>query len=184
MTVKRFFPLHGSRSYTTTVHGIIYCKATRGLTLVELVIVMAVIGGALALVFPRLDVASARLDSEARRLAMLIRHLDDSANSKKIYYRLWFRPDNERVDVEVSENGLEYAAPQDMALRAQTFRSGTDIEDVIIEGIGKVSQGEAAVVFGPGASRAFNVHLNNSGKSLTVSYNPYSGRVKVIDGRV
>lgn len=155
-----------------------------GLTLIELVIVMAVIGVALALVFPRLDFNGTRLDSEARRLAMLIRHLDDSANSKKIYYRIWFRPDNERVDVEVSGDGLVYAAPQDTALRTRTFRSGTDLVDVTIEGIGKVSRGEAAVVFSPGASRAFNVHLNNSGKTLTVSYNPYSGRVKVLDGGV
>lgn len=160
-------------------------KKVGGLTLIELVIVMAVIGVALALVFPRLDFSGSRLDSEARRLAMLIRHLDDSANSKKIYYRIWFRPDDERVDVEVSENGLEYEAPRDdAALRGRAFRSGTDLVDVTIEGIGKVSRGEAAVVFSPGASRAFNVHLNNSGKSLTVSYNPYSGRVKVLDGRV
>ncbi|MBI5235577.1 MAG: prepilin-type N-terminal cleavage/methylation domain-containing protein [Deltaproteobacteria bacterium] len=157
----------------------------KGFTLIELVIVMAVIGAALALVFPRLDFSGPRLDSEARRLAMLIRHLDDSANSKKFYYRIWFRLDNERVDVEVSVDGLEYAAPRDdKAFLAQTFRHGTDLEDVTIEGMGKVSRGEAAVVFSPGASRAFNVHLNNSGKSLTISYNPYSGRVKVLDHRI
>jgi len=60
-----------------------------------------------------------------------------------------------------------------------------DMEDIVIAGLGRIYEGEAAVVFNPAiGAEPFNLHLKGGELTLTLSYNPYSGKVKIIEGYV
>ncbi len=66
-----------------------------------------------------------------------------------------------------------------------TLSGGTELVDVIVSGIGRVSDGEVAVVFNPSyGAEPFVVHIARGEKTMTLDYNPFSGRVKVIEGHV
>ena len=155
----------------------------KGFTLFELIVVMAVLSVVLLIAYPKLPhLEEIELNAEARRMAGLIRYLDEAAFTKKVYFRAWFRPDNGSVEVESSQDGLEFKNALDPSLRGFALRSGTDIRDIVVQGLGTINRGEAGVVFNPGiGAEAFNLHLERNGRVLTVSYNPYTGRVKIID---
>jgi prepilin-type N-terminal cleavage/methylation domain-containing protein len=157
-----------------------------GFTLFELLVVIAILSSIVLVVFPKLPVFEGfMLDSEARRVAGLLRYLDESASAKKLYYRVWFRPEEESFRVESSIDGIEFKAMKDAYLKGYAFRSGISIEDLVVAGLGRVQTGEVSIVFNPGrGAPPFTMHLSKGPHNLSISYNPYSGKVTILEGYV
>lgn len=156
-----------------------------GLSLIELLAAMVIIGIILAIVYPRISgISEAYLKSDSRRVAALITYLSESASSKKLYYRVWFDLTNERLRVESSVAGKEYAPSTDPALRELALREGVEIEDIVTPGLGKTASGEVSMVFAPASGEPFTLHLKAGESSMTVSYNPYTGKVRTEAGYV
>jgi len=158
----------------------------KGFTLLELLVVMSIVGIILAVALPRFsffDDISVRRDT--RQMAGLIRYLNEAAVTKKLYYRVKFNIERGRVDVEYSIDGVEYKDETDSSMRGLSLGDMVKIEDVILPGLGKINSGEVAVVFLPyGFSEPFNLHLKGLGKFFTLSFNPYTEKVKIEEGYV
>ncbi len=156
----------------------------KGLTLLELIVVMAVLSALLLVIFPKIPyLETFTLNSDARRAAGLFRYLDETATQKKVYYRVWFSPEKGSIDVESSPDGAEFKKAEDAG--GFILKNGVEISDIVLQGLGRINQGEAAVIFNPGAgAEPFSLHLRKSNRTVTISYNPYSGKVKVADGYV
>lgn len=156
-----------------------------GFTLIELMVVVALLGIVLAVVAPRLGlVEDGRMRSTVRRLTGLVTYLGDSAETKKRYYRLWFDIDGERVRVEVSHDAVEFVPAADAALRPFELE-GAEIVDVVVAGLGKAAGGEVSTVFAPyGGSLPFKLHVEGAGRVVTIGYNPYTARVELSEGYV
>lgn len=154
---------------------------TDGITLIELVIVLAIIAIAVAVIYPRISgLEEARLESDARKMASLIGYLSESAASRRIYYKVRFGLDEERLDVEVSRDGREYLRDQEFGFLA--LSSGVSIEDVATPE-GKTDAGETEVVIPPeGGSSPFSVHLKAGEEFMTVTFNPYTEKVAIEKG--
>lgn len=125
------------------------------------------------------------LDSEARRAAGLFRYLDSAASAKKTYYMVQFHPAQGAIGVSFSTTGADFKETRGDVPGGFTLSRDTKMLDVTVEGLGKIDSGEAAVVFNPGAGAgAFTLHLGKNGRIVTVSYNPYSGKVKLTEGYI
>lgn len=157
-----------------------------GFTLIELVVVIFILASVLLLAFPAINALEGYgFRSDARRMAGLIRRLDDSATTEGRYYRFWFYVEEESFKVESSSDGVEFFPVSDSDIRGFKLGSATVIEDIVIAGLGRIARGEAAVIFNPSAGAdPFSLHLQQGESSLTLSYNPYSGKVKILQGYV
>ena len=157
----------------------------KGLTLLELMVVIVILSSSLLIIFPNISILEDfQFKSEVRHIAGLFRYLNESAFTKKIYYRVWFSPERESLEIESSTDGFEFIKGKDR-LAGTTFNQGTDMQDIIVQGLGKINRGDVAVIFNPGiGAEAFTIHLERNGHVFTINYNPYSGRVRVIDGYV
>lgn len=135
----------------------------------------------LAFVLPRFPgLGPAYLKSDTGRLATLIRYLSEASASKKIYYRLVFDIDANAVSVERSGDGLEYTVEPDPALRGIRLTEGVTFDSVEVASLGRVTTGQVLVVFAPaGSIEAFTVKLKGRKEERTLTFNPYSGKVKV-----
>jgi prepilin-type N-terminal cleavage/methylation domain-containing protein len=156
----------------------------RGFTLLELIAVIAILAGLMALVLPRFaDVGTAFLRTDAGRLTSLIRYTNDAAATKKIYFRMSFDLEADEVTVELSDDATEYRVVPDPAMRGIRLSRGVGFKDIVTPGLGAVDYGTIRVVFSPGGlSEPFTVHLGSSSEVKTITYNPFSGRVKVAEG--
>lgn len=156
-----------------------------GMTLLELLVVMVLLGSAMLILFPRIPLLeSFSMNSDVRRIASLFRYLDGASSSKKVYYRVWFHPEEESLEVESSADGFEFKKIKDGSLKGFSLANG-DIQDIVVQGLGKIDHGDAAIIFNPGiGAEPFNLHIKKDGLILTISYNPYSGKVKILEGYV
>lgn len=155
-----------------------------GFTLLELILVITIIGVAIAVVFPRFSgFGDTYVKADASRVSALVRYLYQAAATRKVYYRLWFDMEKGAIRVEYSKNGTDYTEEGDSSLRRLKLRDGVDMEDIVVPELGKVNTGEVAVIFSPaGSVEPFTLHLKASEKSLTLYFNPYSGIVKITEG--
>lgn len=154
-------------------------QSARGTTLLELAAVLAILGAVLLIAIPRLSVfEDSSFRSDARRLASLIRQLDDSAAAEKSWYMLNFDIGGNSLEILNSEDGSDYApthdAPAFMRLGRTTF-----ISELVNNG-GAKKTGQASVIFRPSGAEPFTISLESEGKVCTISYNPFSGKVKII----
>lgn len=156
------------------------------MTLMELTVVLAVLSGIVLLVMPNISmIEDFRLRSEARRITGIIRHASESATSRREYYRVRFLPEEESLKVESSPDGFEFKGEKGSVSGGFALDEGTDLKDVVVAGIGKVDRGTVDVIFNPGiGAEPFSVHIAKGGRDLTVRYNPYSGRVRILEGYV
>lgn len=160
--------------------------APKGLTLLELLAVIAIVGTILLLVFPKIPLLEDyTLNAEARRVAGLFRYAQESASAKKMYYRLWFYPEKESLEIESSSDGTEFKKIHEPSFMGLTLKGGVDMTDIVLSTLGKIDGGEVAVIFGPaGGAEPFSLHLKMRQRSLTIEHNPYSGKVKIREGYV
>src|SRR5689334_2248010 len=133
----------------------------KGFTLLELMVVIFIISLAAAVVLPRLPAPEGtRLKSSARNLATTIRFLNDQAIITKQVYRLRFNMTDNTVSItRLAASGIE-GPPDDQLLNRKVIEEGISVEDLTIPRLGKVSEGEVTVPFGPGGNQdCLTVHL-------------------------
>ncbi len=157
-----------------------------GFTLIELVVVIAILASVLLIAYPAMNALEGfGFSSEARRMAGLFRYLDDRATTEGLYYRVWFYPEDESFRVETSPDGQEFSPASDPDIQGLKLGNTTEIEDISISGLGTIRKGEAAIIFNPSAGAdPFSLHLRRGEQSVTLQYNPYSGKVKILQGHV
>jgi general secretion pathway protein H len=155
-----------------------------GFTLLELLVVLAVMAMAAAIVVPRLPTSEATaLKRSARGVAALLRSIDNEATTRKTTYRLTFDLGLEQLRVKELQGGEE-AAPNDVRLARPVLAEGIAIEDVRLPRLGTVTSGQVQVEIGPGGlSEYLTVHLvSPAGKQFTVMAFPQTGKVTVNEG--
>jgi len=139
---------------------------SKGFTLLELMVVLFIISMVLAVSIPSFTGTGSRVRSEAERVASIIRYLNDSAISEKETFSM---------KIDFNRKLLIYRGPD--GDRTEGFE---DISGVELPSKGMVSQGEVVILFGPsGASENINLYIRGDKNSLTVFFNPLSGRVKI-----
>jgi prepilin-type N-terminal cleavage/methylation domain-containing protein len=170
--------------------GVLPC-GSKGMTFIEVILVVAVLSAVLLISFPRIPYLSDySLKSDARKLAGLFSILDESATTKKTYYKVLIspgakRPGANRITVESSKTGREFKAVEDSSLSGVELDKRTIVEDIFVAGLGLVDEGEVDLFFNPlYGAEPFSLHIGQSGSVFTINYNPYSGRVKVVEGRI
>lgn len=158
----------------------------RGFTLLELLVVIAVIGIALALVYPRLPaLGAAYLKTDAGRAAGLLVYLNEASAARRTNYRLKFDLEKETLTVDASKGAEEYAAVTEPGLGGIKFREGVDLEDIVVPGLGRVKAGEVSVVIAPsGSGEPFTLHLKSGKEQMTILFNPYSGKALIEKGYI
>ncbi|WP_298433841.1 prepilin-type N-terminal cleavage/methylation domain-containing protein [Geobacter sp.] len=156
-----------------------------GFTLMELVVVIAVLALAAAIVLPRLTVSRAvELKRSARALAATIRYLQDRAITSKTPYRMRIEIGTGTVRVtKLSAAGTEVATGEP-ALDRPPLAEGVTVADVLTQRGGKLAEGEAVLRFDLGGLDDFAaIHLKSAdGATVTVMALPSSGKVTVADG--
>lgn len=161
------------------------CMDRRGFTLMELVVVLAVVGMVLALVLPRLPrPQSEDLRSSARGLAATLRYLQDRAVTGRATYVVRMEPGTERLAVlQLSNDGSEQA-PDDPLLARNPLKEGIVVADVVLQRRGTISEGEVRLAVGAGGIREFvSIHLRSAdGSAWTVMAFPSGGKVKDYNG--
>ncbi len=140
---------------------------TRGFTLLELLLVLCLASLLMAIVFPSLyGTEVMRLKSEAKRIASVLRYLNDSSIATKDPYSLTF---------DFGENTISWKGPD--VDKTEQFKSLSSV-DLSLKG--NVREGRVIVSFGPlGIQESLVVHLGRPGEAMTVAFNQLSGRVTI-----
>ncbi len=143
----------------------------KGFTLLELMVVVFVISVVLALVLPSFTgIGESRITSEAKRLASIVRYLNDSAISTK---------ENLQMKINLGDKLINYIGPD--GEKSERF---DDLSSIELQTKGAISEGEATVFFGPlGAQESFTIHLKDENSGMEISFNSVSGRVKITQGQ-
>lgn len=135
----------------------------------------------LALVFPRFsDIGRSYLESDSERVVSLLGYLNESASTKKAFYRVRFDLGAGSLIVERSKDGVEYSKETESALSHLELKEGVLLEEIEAPGIGKVKSGEVAIIFSPAGGDPFEVTLKSGEERVKVGFNPYTGKVKKV----
>jgi general secretion pathway protein H len=147
-------------------------------------VVIVILAAAAAVVIPRLPAPEgSRLKESARNLASGIRFLNDQAIVTKGLYRLHLNiADNSTKIAKLGPSGEE-VPPDDQFMNRQLLQEGISIEDVTVPQLGKVTEGEVLLSFGPsGYADCVTIHLKGGDGHYTVIAYPSGGKVKVLEG--
>lgn len=139
-----------------------------GFTLLELMVVIFIVCLVLAVTLPSFTgMGDSRLKSEAKRMASIIRYLNDSALSTK---------ETLQMKITFDDKTLRYTSPE--GEKAEVFDALSGIE---LPSKGMISEGEVIYFFSPvGTSESFTAHLKENETEMTVNFNAMNGRVKII----
>jgi prepilin-type N-terminal cleavage/methylation domain-containing protein len=139
-----------------------------GFTLIELLVVIFILSLTMVIAFPAFQVTERKTKSEARKVASLLRHLSDSSATRKETLPLKFDLDENTItwsDGGKRESQLEHLFGVELQTR------------------GLIKEGELTVFFSPvGLGEHMWVYLGHGEDSFTVTFNPVSGRVKILEG--
>ncbi len=158
---------------------------SHGFTLLELLVVVAILSLTAALVFPRLpSTETGALRSSARGVSAMLRYLGEQAITTKSVYRLHLEPGGTGLMVMKRLASGDEVPPSDTLLTKPQLASGITIRDVETGRLGRVTGGEVLVDVGPGGlADLLVIHLQGKGgENYTVAAYPASGKVKVASG--
>jgi general secretion pathway protein H len=150
----------------------------------EMMVVIAIIAIVAAVVIPHLPAPGGhKLKDSARNLATGIRFLNDQAIITKTVFRLELNlADNSSKICKLSATGDELP-PDDQFMNRQLIEEGIIIEDVTVPQLGKVTEGEVVIPFGPGGNQdGIMIHLKEGEEHYTIIAYPSGGKVKVLEG--
>jgi general secretion pathway protein H len=155
-----------------------------GFTLMELAIVITILAISALIVLPLLpETDAANLKNSARATAAEIRYLGERSITTKTRYRLRLDLDNGKTSVIKMVNGEE-TVPEDPFLSRNVLAEGVGIEDVEVQGLGKLGEGVVDLDFGVAGLADFVViHLKGARDGrFTVTALPNGGRVECVEG--
>ncbi|NVN89217.1 MAG: type II secretion system protein [Desulfuromonadales bacterium] len=156
-----------------------------GFTLIEIVVVLAIIGMVMAIIIPRLPSSnSENLKISARTLAATLRYAQDRAATGRTHYVLRMEPGTGSIRLlEVSADGSE-KEPDDNLLQKRPIKEDIQVADVYIPRLGKLNDGQVRLDVGAGGLRDLvTIHLRSADNSFwTVMAFPGGGKVKLYDG--
>ncbi len=155
-----------------------------GFTLIELTVVLVILSIITLLVLPRLFPGDeAALKSSARTLASTLRYLQERAIATRTNYTLKFQFPDGAIGVKTVSPLGEEGDAGDVALRNRILTEGVSVEDVGLNSLGRVNEGEVSVRVGmEGFQELLTVHLRSRGGAYTVVAYPVSGKVLVQEG--
>jgi general secretion pathway protein H len=144
-----------------------------GFTLLELVVVIAILALVTLLVIPRLPAGdAASLRDSARAIATAMRFLTDrAATTRSIYQMRLDLTDSTATIARLNPDGTE-ASPDDALLARRLIADSVQLEDVVIPRLGKISEGEVLLRFSPAGSEGAIIHLKgkNKGQYTVMAY--------------
>ncbi len=188
MTVGGQLPQGASREpdagfgYAPLIHRL-RVGGSRGFTLIEMGLVLLIMSVVFALTVPRLFNTSRReLEAQARRLAVVIRHLRNEAILNGKTYRLMYDLDAHRYWVESADQADDFAnfvRETGILAHGVALPEPISLTEVVAPyTAGKVSEGLAYTDFFPDGSVDLTlVHLDNGEEIYTLQVEPVSGRV-------
>ena len=159
------------------------CQA--GFTLIEIMVVMAIISMVMLLIIPRLPTSDQEnLKISARTLASTLRYMQERAQTSGIRYFITLAPGTESAKIaEIGGDG-NTKDPTDPLLQKFALKEGIVVADVRIPRLGKTTDGQLRLDVAVGGIRDFvTIHLRSAdGKFWTVMAFPSGGKVKAIEG--
>ena len=156
---------------------------SKGLTLVELTVVILLIGLTLSLSIPRLQYSMLTDDLKAsvRRLVGTVRTLRNEAVREHKIYALRFDLESNQYWIDAADmTEEERIQAQEKAVQ---LPKGVRVVDIWRRGRGKEAAGETAIHFTKqGYVEQAVIHLAaEDGRQFTLVFSPFLGEVKVID---
>ncbi|MFC1534075.1 Tfp pilus assembly protein FimT/FimU [Thermodesulfobacteriota bacterium] len=158
----------------------------KGYTLIELIVVIALIGLVMSLTVPRFQSAilTDDLKGTTRKITGLIRTLRNEAiREQKTFYL--------KFDLESNRFWIDYPAmtEEERGLKresASSFPAGVQILDIWYRGEGKKMSGEMSILFSKrGYIQPSIIHLGSEdGRKYTLVLSPFLGRVKILEDYV
>jgi general secretion pathway protein H len=143
-----------------------------GFTLMELMVVIFIISMLAAVIFPSFSgMGEKKLDAEARKIASLLRYLNDGAIYSKKTYSLEF---------DMRNGTLDWNGPD--GEKSEQFKNLLSVE---LPSRGEIKDGQLILLFGPlGMGENIQVSLRNEDTMSVVSFNHISGRVKITESEL
>ncbi|MBM4137459.1 MAG: prepilin-type N-terminal cleavage/methylation domain-containing protein [Nitrospira sp.] len=143
-------------------------RCRSGFTLLELITVIFIISLLLAIVFPSFyGFGEKNLKTDARRIASVLRYLNDTAIATKETYFLKFDFDRDTLSWKDSDGE-----------RKEGFKTLSSVE---LQSKGEVKEGQIMILFSSlGIQENITVHLRDKDEEMAVTFNPISGRAKIM----
>ena len=160
-------------------------RSKAGFTLIELMVVMAIISMVMLLVIPRLPSSDQEnLKVSARTLASTLRYVQERAATSGIRYIITLVPGTETAKISEMGGDGNPKDPADPLLQKSAVKEGIVIVDTRIPRLGKIVDGQLRVDIGVAGIRDFvTIHLRSlEGKYWTVMAFPSGGKVKDYEG--
>ena len=161
-------------------------RARRGFTLIEIMVVVAIIGVLAGILVPRLpDITASRLKSTARRLAGTITYLYERSAATQLVYRLTLDMESNEFYVSLLNKENQFEETKLDFARRTRLPDNVRVESADIPAQGVISAGQAQIHFFPGGftEQAYVYLKDASGNELTLEVSPLTGRVKIMEGR-
>jgi Tfp pilus assembly protein FimT len=162
-------------------------RQSRGLTLIELTIIIVILGVMLSLIIPRLgEIGDANLKRSARHLTGMIRYLRDESQSRKLVYRLRFDIQGGRYWAEVmtvtSDQTVEFRRAESVIGAEGSLSGQTTFRDAQVAS----HPDDPFIQFTPdGWVENAAIHLRNGDdKDFTLLVNPLMGTTELRDGYI
>ncbi|HVN87843.1 MAG TPA: GspH/FimT family pseudopilin [Candidatus Binatia bacterium] len=158
-----------------------------GFTLIEVSLVLLIIAIVLALAIPRLrSLTGAELTRQARRLTNTFRFVRNEAILTGRIYQLHYDIGVERYWVTIVDQASDtpQVAPDIGPLaKPVSLPDPVGISDVVIQGVGKLQQGQVTTSFYPdGSIDPTVVHLDDGREAYTLYVNSLTGRPALVAG--
>ncbi|HKL27591.1 MAG TPA: prepilin-type N-terminal cleavage/methylation domain-containing protein [Desulfuromonadales bacterium] len=159
----------------------------RGFTLVELIVVVALISLFMALTIPMFgNIGTSSLDSSARRLSGTIKYLFNEAALSGLEYRLLYDLEQGTYHARVLEADGRLVEAEDQGRQA-ALKGSVRFRDVVVPGRGKFSMGQVTTRIDPsGWIEETIIHLDDGrdadGAQLTLRVMPLTGTTEIFSG--